>query len=390
MSAARSHLDTKPLPAAEPRMDASHSVVAPEHHSPLRHVFHPQQTNDDLYADDTRHNPLGAAHFGAEFDHSSHQGLQGLPSLGSLHGEHAAGLLSNAERHPMLASGPDVETAPATSITALLPPFGGTDSPRARSTMEGSDDESPGGQPRGSSLEDPLANDFTFSSTRRLDLTDLGGKPKDDKSDSAPAWSELKTKAGKERKRLPLACITCRRKKIRCSGEKPACKHCQRARIPCVYRTTARKAAPRTDYMAMLDRRLKRMEDRILKVIPKTEHDGLLAKHPRAILKPSHTMTGELSSGKKGSRKRGAEEAFGGRDLDLWAKHSSRPRLSSPAQPDAALMMIESEERRLLQEGQDALPTMEMQEHLADVFFASVYGQAYHILHKPSYMRKLR
>lgn len=49
-----------------------------------------------------------------------------------------------------------------------------------------------------------------------------------------PAWSELKTKAGKERKRLPLACIACRRKKIRCSGEKPACKHCLRPDLPCV------------------------------------------------------------------------------------------------------------------------------------------------------------
>jgi hypothetical protein len=30
-------------------------------------------------------------------------------------------------------------------------------------------------------------------------------------SSSAPVWTELKTKAGKERKRLPLACIACRR-----------------------------------------------------------------------------------------------------------------------------------------------------------------------------------
>jgi hypothetical protein len=94
-----------------------------------------------------------------------------------------------------------------------------------------------------------------------------------------PAWSEMKTKAGKERKRLPLACIAraadflaaacdacqrqtlpllpglglhltpsrkrlplaciaCRRKKIRCSGEKPACKHCTRSRIPYVQNWT--------------------------------------------------------------------------------------------------------------------------------------------------------
>ena len=59
-----------------------------------------------------------------------------------------------------------------------------------------------------------------------------------------PAWAELKTKAGKERKRLPLACISCRRKKIRCSGEKPTCKHCLRSRNPCIYKVSARKVSP--------------------------------------------------------------------------------------------------------------------------------------------------
>ncbi|KAL8671359.1 MAG: hypothetical protein Q9168_004141 [Polycauliona sp. 1 TL-2023] len=52
-------------------------------------------------------------------------------------------------------------------------------------------------------------------------------------------------RSGKDRKRLPLACIACRRKKIRCSGDKPACKHCLRSRIPCVYKNTMRKAAPK-------------------------------------------------------------------------------------------------------------------------------------------------
>ncbi|RMZ75573.1 hypothetical protein DV737_g5245, partial [Chaetothyriales sp. CBS 132003] len=148
-----------------------------------------------------------------------------------------------------------------------------------------------------------------------------------------PAWSELKTKAGKERKRLPLACIVCRRKKIRCSGEKPACKHCLRARVPCVYKVTTRKAAPRTDYMAMLDKRLKRMEDRVIKAIPKDEL-------------PDLSQTG------RASRK--------------------------------------VEENKLFTEGLESLPSQQMQEHLAEVFFDCVYGQSYLLLHKPSFMRKLK
>lgn len=65
----------------------------------------------------------------------------------------------------------------------------------------------------------------------------------EESSEMHPAWTELKTKAGKERKRLPLACIACRRKKIRCSGEKPSCKHCLRSRIPCIYKVSNRKVS---------------------------------------------------------------------------------------------------------------------------------------------------
>ncbi|KAI9883289.1 MAG: hypothetical protein M1823_004951 [Watsoniomyces obsoletus] len=60
-----------------------------------------------------------------------------------------------------------------------------------------------------------------------------------------PAWSQLKTKAGKQRRRLPLACYACRQKKVRCSGELPSCKHCLRWRISCVYKTRTQKAPPR-------------------------------------------------------------------------------------------------------------------------------------------------
>ncbi|RMZ91395.1 hypothetical protein DV736_g1365, partial [Chaetothyriales sp. CBS 134916] len=173
-----------------------------------------------------------------------------------------------------------------------------------------------------------------------------------------PAWSELKTKAGKERKRLPLACIVCRRKKIRCSGEKPACKHCLRARVPCVYKVTTRKAAPRTDYMAMLDKRLKRMEDRVIKAIPKDEL-------------PDLSQTGRASTAKSGllGKKRSADEAFT-KELNEWT--SMR------------------EENKLFTEGLESLPSQQMQEHLAEVFFDCVYGQSYLLLHKPSFMRKLK
>ncbi|KAL9116431.1 MAG: hypothetical protein Q9187_007044 [Circinaria calcarea] len=180
-----------------------------------------------------------------------------------------------------------------------------------------------------------------------------------DSKGKAPPWSELKTKAGKERKRLPLACITCRRKKIRCSGEKPACKHCLRSRIPCVYKITTRKAAPRTDYMAMLDKRLKRMEERVIKIIPR-EDAGKLPGIGRANVKPPPSSQVSKSSA---SRKRVADQAFGSQ-LDDWA-HTGNTYPTLQSRPPSGA--FEKAENRLLTEGADHLPSKEIQEHLAEV-----------------------
>ena len=194
-----------------------------------------------------------------------------------------------------------------------------------------------------------------------------------EESELKPSWAYEKTKAGKERKRLPLACIACRRKKIRCSGEKPACKHCTRARMPCVYKVTARKAAPRTDYMAMLDRRLKRMEERVIRIIPKAEAQRA-SKTPRAVLKPS------ASSHAHGGKKRGADEAFG-EQVEEWVKSKPHPHSYNSAQ---------LEESAIFKDGSEHLPPKPMQAHLSEVFFDYVYGQSYHLMHQPSYMRKLK
>lgn len=210
------------------------------------------------------------------------------------------------------------------------------------------------------------------------------GNDRPDEGDlDTPTWSELKTKAGKERKRLPLACIACRRKKIKCSGEKPACKHCLKARIPCVYKVTTRKAAPRTDYMAMLDKRLKRMEDRVIRIIPK---EDLPDTTQRSSVRPPLPGTTAKEDKPNDKMKRSAEEAFTN-ELQDWSKG----RTGSTQLDNAARIKTQRDsDNKLFTEGAEALPPQHIQEHLAEVFFDCVYGQSYLLLHKPSFMRKLK
>ncbi|TVY78241.1 putative transcriptional regulatory protein [Lachnellula suecica] len=255
-----------------------------------------------------------------------------------------------------------------------------------RNSMSGASDEaSPTSNRASGGLDGTYGDDFGLGNGGAIDGSDLGSRTKEDKNDPNPPWSELKTKAGKERKRLPLACIACRRKKIRCSGEKPACKHCLRSRIPCVYKVTTRKAAPRTDYMAMLDKRLKRMEERIIKIVPKEEHDNTAVSVTRAAVKPA--IPGTVPARTPSGKKRAADEAFGS-ELDNWSKGASNSNLNAGSRP-TSLMIQEVEENKLLSEGAEALPSKELQRHLSEVFFENLYGQAYHVLHKPSFMRKL-
>ncbi|TVY79769.1 putative transcriptional regulatory protein [Fusarium oxysporum f. sp. cubense] len=263
-------------------------------------------------------------------------------------------------------------------------PFGAITAGNRTQSMDSSDAPPDRTSPASNAFEDPATDEFGLGSRNRADGTDLGGKPKEDEADATPAWSELKTKAGKERKRLPLACIACRRKKIRCSGEKPACKHCRRSRIPCVYKVTTRKAAPRTDYMAMLDKRLKRMEERIIKVISQSDQE-VASSVTRAVIKPA--TPGTVPSNKP-NKKRGAEEAFGP-DLEAWAKAPSKPKIEDDDRP-SSLQVQEEEENKLQHEGTEALPSKVIQEHFAEVFFDNIHGQSYHLLHKLSYMRKLK
>jgi len=133
--------------------------------------------------------------------------------------------------------------------------------------------------------------------------------------------------------------------------------------------------------MTMLDRRLKRMEERLLKSVPKEEINSILANTGRSVVRPAITAAG---------KKRTAEMAFED-EISSWSRTGSRvkqrtmdgsvlggpPSLTKDASVDT-------------DDGSHALPSKDIQEHLTEVFFDYVYGQPYFLLHKPSFMRRLR
>ncbi|KAK2922990.1 hypothetical protein FoTM2_017232 [Fusarium oxysporum f. sp. vasinfectum] len=252
-------------------------------------------------------------------------------------------------------------------------PFGTLPTGNRSQSIDGSKHPPDRTSPASNALEDPTTDQFGLASRKRADGTDLGGKPKEDKADATPAWSGLKTKAGKERKRLPLACIACRRK------EDPLFRRATRLQAV----STLMYPMCLQDCMALLDKRPKRMEERI-KATPKSDQE-VASSGTRPVVKPA--IPGTVPSSKP-TKKRGAEEVFGPY-LEAWAEVPSEPKIEGDDGP-SSFQVHEGEENKLQHEGTEALPSKEIQEHLAEVFFDNIYGQSYHLLHKPSYMRKLK
>lgn len=128
------------------------------------------------------------------------------------------------------------------------------------------------------------------------------------------------------------------------------------------------------------------MEERLIKSMPKEDISAVLAVTGRSVVKPSLSTNNarSVSLGKK----RTAGTAFGG-ELEAWArsenptKHRSGNGLGVWDSPTA-------KGQGEMDDGSRALPSKEIQEHLAEVFFEFIYGQPYLLLHKPSFMRRLR
>src|ERR1043165_3204580 len=78
-------------------------------------------------------------------------------------------------------------------------------------------------------------------------------------NDNVPSPSNAETSTVK-RKRLTQACDACRKKKVKCSGEKPSCNNCSRLGTHCTYLPSTRKRGPRVGLVESLEKRLQQME----------------------------------------------------------------------------------------------------------------------------------
>lgn len=58
-----------------------------------------------------------------------------------------------------------------------------------------------------------------------------------------------------------IACILCRKRKLKCDGKRPSCGTCSRLGHDCGYDEVRKKSGPKRGYVKLLEARLKQVED---------------------------------------------------------------------------------------------------------------------------------
>ncbi|KAI0484772.1 fungal-specific transcription factor [Xylariaceae sp. FL0804] len=95
-----------------------------------------------------------------------------------------------------------------------------------------------------------------------------GAAPNDSSSqgtDNSPAADPAPAAPPRNNNDVPkpkrLACIICRKRKLRCDGIKPSCSTCTRLGHSCAYDEVRRKSGPKRGYVKALEERLKQVEE---------------------------------------------------------------------------------------------------------------------------------
>ena len=96
-------------------------------------------------------------------------------------------------------------------------------------------------------------NDYFNSSSRDSNREDSSETPPESIHQSRPEERNSVSAVAKPKR---IACIICRKRKLRCDGNKPSCGTCSRLSHTCAYDEVRRKSGPKRGYVKELEARL--------------------------------------------------------------------------------------------------------------------------------------
>jgi hypothetical protein len=78
-----------------------------------------------------------------------------------------------------------------------------------------------------------------------------------DEQDDARRHSGANADRDAQPKAKRIACVLCRRRKLRCDGARPTCATCKRLSHDCAYDEVRKKSGPKRGYVKLLEARLR-------------------------------------------------------------------------------------------------------------------------------------
>lgn len=85
---------------------------------------------------------------------------------------------------------------------------------------------------------------------------DSGSQETSPNADTSPSAAPQSQNNGNVPRPKRLACMICRKRKLRCDGIKPSCSTCTRLGHACAYDEVRRKSGPKRGYVKALEERL--------------------------------------------------------------------------------------------------------------------------------------
>ncbi|KAK7741676.1 hypothetical protein SLS63_001233 [Diaporthe eres] len=129
-----------------------------------------------------------------------------------------------------------------------------------------------------------------------------------------------------------LACMICRKRKLRCDGNRPRCSTCTRLGHDCAYDEVRRKSGPKRGYVKALEERLKQVETLLKTQDPPAAPKPVVHVAPPVAVNSDPKINSSLSTPVNLTVNDPSISLAAGADIDQWNFHGD----SSPQPPQPA------------------------------------------------------
>ncbi|KAI0508508.1 fungal-specific transcription factor domain-containing protein [Xylaria bambusicola] len=157
--------------------------------------------------------------------------------------------------------------------------------------------------------------------------TDPAESPSQGTDGSPPADTTAQT-APRSNNDVPkpkrLACMICRKRKLRCDGIKPSCSTCTRLGHSCAYDEVRKKSGPKRGYVKALEERLKQVEELLKTQEPSSSASPETTKTPNVTFEPTRNHQTNTPAGFNVANP--SIGISGERDIDRWRFNGESPQ----------------------------------------------------------------